>query len=89
MHKPKRRFKDPTRTDIPRRSGVPWVNRCEACQKRSFISRADARQVAKQSVPHRSVYPCPASPDVWHVGQLAFAVRQGVVDRHQYYGRAS
>lgn len=89
MNKPKRRIKDPTRTDLPRRTGVPWSHFCADCQKRSFITRADARQVAKQSTVHRSVYPCPADPTVWHVGQLAYAVRQGIVDRHQYYGSAS
>lgn len=61
---------------------VRW---CDPCQKLAYPSRKVARKVSNSYTNHKSPYPCPVFDSLWHVGRLPDAVREGSMDRWEYY----
>lgn len=63
----------------------PLVERCPACGKLRYLSRAAAKKVAKRLPPTDGVrmgaYAC---GDYWHVGHVPTAVRRGETSRTEY-----
>lgn len=63
---------------------VRW---CDDCEKLSYPSRKVARKVSNWYTTPKSVYRCPKLDFHWHVGALPAAVRNGSIDRQEYYDR--
>lgn len=61
------------------------VGYCDHCGKVTYLRRQAARRIARRHHPHKSCYRCPENDNFWHVGSLPSEVRQGVVDRFEYY----
>lgn len=59
------------------------VGTCVKCGKASYLSRKDARSVARNRHPgeHMSAYPC---GDYWHIGHIPTMIRDGRLDRRDY-----
>lgn len=72
---------------MPRNKTADAIAWCEGCQKLLYTDRKRARYVARQHHPHKSTYPCPVNPSMFHVGSLSEAIKSGVVTRDEYYGR--
>ncbi|WP_416565111.1 hypothetical protein [Nocardia testacea] len=58
---------------------------CPTCEKRRYITRRDARRVAR-TLPgnHISTYECEELPG-WHIGHLPNRVRWGEVTRDEHF----
>lgn len=65
---------------------VRHINWCESCQKRSYLTRPMAKDIARKTGGHRTAYPCPVNVTLWHVGRLPRDVIEGKITRHEYYG---
>jgi len=62
-------------------------SQCPTCGKRSFVSRALAKRMAKDIDPTLRVYRCKLDPgQPWHMGHLAPDVINGTIDRRTAYG---
>lgn len=61
---------------------------CEPCGKRSYVSRKDARKVARIHEGHKSPYECPVNPNYWHIGQLWPTIVAGEETRDQVAARS-
>jgi hypothetical protein len=72
------------RRDDPKRwSSTPPSGSCAATGKKSYLSRRDAKKVAKRVYPggeHMSSYRC-SECGFWHNGRMPKLVRDGRVDR--------
>lgn len=69
-------------------SFVAWST-CDACGKRSYESRKDARRVARRLSPGKGrvhAYRC-RTTGLWHVGHVPTPVKTGRVSRRDYGGR--
>ena len=62
---------------------------CQVCQKKLYTDRKSAKHVARQHHPRKGTYPCPDMPGMWHVGQLADPIKQGVATRTEFYRSVS
>jgi hypothetical protein len=58
---------------------------CDWCGKRCYLTRKNAKVVARLHPTHYTTYQCPVDPQFWHVGRLARAIVQGVITRNEYY----
>lgn len=58
---------------------------CSTCGKRSFMTKALAKQMAKQLDPTMRVYRCVDAAKPWHMGHLPPAVIDGIIDRRTFY----
>lgn len=62
---------------------------CEVCEKRSYLTRSDARRAAR-AVPgpvHMNSYLCPAADlefPAYHIGHLPQSVRSGMLPKPRY-----
>lgn len=64
---------------------TPWTT-CLYCGKRAYISRKEARKVARQIRSHHlSAYRC---GDQWHIGHLPKMVTNGHATRAELGGAA-
>jgi len=62
-----------------------WTT-CNTCGKRTYNSRKDARQAAKQHPGHHmSAYPCGPG---WHIGHLPAGITGGTYSRNDLRGAA-
>lgn len=68
------------------RLAIGW---CEEHEKLEYTSRKRARHVARQHHPSKSTYRCDVNPQLWHVGSLPSIVKQGHVDKDEYFGGAA
>ena len=59
---------------------------CDVCGKRSYLTRPMAKTIARRMNTHYTVYPCPDSTEMWHVGRLARDIIEGKITRDEYYG---
>ena len=68
-------------------TSIGW---CERCAKHLYITRREARAVARRhGSSHKAVYSCPANDNFWHIGELSPVVISGAVSRDDFYRRAS
>jgi hypothetical protein len=51
---------------------------CQECDKRRFVTKADAKRTVRKLRLPLNAYPCGA---YWHLGNLPEGVKRGVVDR--------
>jgi cysteinyl-tRNA synthetase len=68
-----------------------YVGRCEPCNKKAYSTRAYAKKAVKRWHPgeHVSAYPCPVTPNLFHVGHLSKGVISGVTSRTNAYPAAA
>lgn len=68
------------------RKGIVGAHTCPVHQKKSYLSRREARQAARRLYPEErmNAYPCKADDRYWHFGHLPDALRQGEIDRDIY-----
>lgn len=61
--------------------------RCGSCGKRIYLSRKEARYVARRQFPadRMQAYQCPVSGDWWHIGHIAPEVVSGEVSKAVFY----
>lgn len=71
------------------KSYVRFASWCDHCDKRSYLARKMAKNVANKHRTHYSVFQCPIDDQFWHVGRLARAILRGDMTRDEYYGKAS
>lgn len=68
----------------PKGSHERWLT-CEACQKRGYPAKADAKAVARRLDGKADVYRCPSRPGgaglLYHVGHQSPHVTAGIVSR--------
>jgi hypothetical protein len=64
-----------------------YIGYCAPCGKAIHLSRKTARQVARQltSGGRPRAYRCPETGEHWHVGHIPVAVRNGTIDRADWY----
>jgi hypothetical protein len=59
---------------------------CPQCQKLLYTDRKTAKKVARQHhEDHKSVYPCPINPILFHVGGVPDEVISGALTRGEYF----
>ena len=69
-----------------RHRSIGW---CSTHHKLWYLTRRDAKAIARRHTTHKSAYPCEASDGLWHVGELGLDVIRGEFTRDQIYGRAA
>lgn len=65
---------------------LPLAEPCTLCGKLRFRTRKAAKRALRrlQTSDSMSAYPC---GDYWHIGHTPWAVRRGVVSRHEWQPR--
>jgi hypothetical protein len=68
-----------------------YVGRCEPCDKKAYSTRAYAKKAANRwhRGEHVTAYPCPVTPDLFHVGHLSKGVISGDMSRSNVYREAA
>ena len=61
------------------------IGYCPYHSKLLYMSRKDARKVARQHHPTKSVYPCSVMEGYFHVGRLDPMVKQGHISKEARY----
>jgi hypothetical protein len=59
---------------------------CDDCKKLTYMSRKEARLVAKNHRPHKQAYKCPHYDQFWHIGDLPEPIKRGFVTREEFFG---
>ncbi|MGK5737255.1 hypothetical protein [Micromonospora sp. URMC 103] len=62
---------------------------CRDCRKYGFYTRRDAKRMEKQ-YPEEQMRPyrCPIDDNIWHLGHLPNAVRNGEMSADEWYDAA-
>lgn len=67
-------------------NSIGW---CEPCWKHLYITRKEARAIARRHPTHKAVYQCPSNDNFFHVGELSPQVIRGDRSRGEVYGNVS
>lgn len=59
---------------------------CEPCWKHFYLSRKEARAIARRHPTHKGVYVCPENENFFHIGELDQRVIRGDRSRAEMYG---
>lgn len=71
-------------------SQAEYLGWCEACRKRLYVSRKQAKKAIREKRDSRlRPYACPVQPLLVHVGHIPQRVKTGDITAREYYGEAS
>jgi hypothetical protein len=58
---------------------------CTTHKKLLYLSRKDAKRIAKRHPGHKSPFPCSDNEELWHNGELGLRVIRGEATRDEVY----